>query len=70
MKAKDIRELTDKEIIARIKEDEDMLLKMRFNHAVSSIENPAKLRHTKRTIARLKTILSERQNNIKQQATK
>lgn len=60
MKAKDIRELTDQEIRARIVEDEEMLLKMRFNHAISEIENPAKIRETKRIIARLKTVLSER----------
>lgn len=62
MDAKDIRELTDKEILERIKEETEMLTKMHFNHSVSSIENPAKLRHTKRTIARLNTILTERKN--------
>lgn len=67
MDAKDIRELTDKEIVAKIKEEQELLTKMRFNHAVSAIENPAKIRHTKRTIARLNTILTERNAQNQQQ---
>lgn len=63
MKIKDIREFTDSEIRARIAEDEEMLLKMRFNHAISEIENPSKLRQTKRDIAKMKTVLRERELN-------
>ena len=63
MKIKDIRELTDNEIRARITEDEEMLLKMRFNHAISEIENPSKLRETKRAIAKMNTVLRERELN-------
>lgn len=63
MKIKDIRELTDSEIRARITEDEEMLLKMRFNHAISEIENPSKLRETKRAIAKMNTVLRERELN-------
>jgi large subunit ribosomal protein L29 len=63
MKIKDIRELTDNEIRARIVEDEEMLVKMRFNHAISEIENPSKLRQTKRDIAKMKTVLRERELN-------
>ena len=63
MKIKDIRELTDSEIRARITEDEEMLVKMRFNHAISEIENPSKLRETKRAIAKMNTVLRERELN-------
>lgn len=63
MKLKDIRELTDGEIVARITEDKELLLKMKFNHTISSIENPAKIRLMRRTIARLNTVLAERKNN-------
>jgi len=65
MKNNEIRELTTEEIIARIKDDEEKLLHLRLNHAVSAIEKPSELRHLRRLIARLKTILTERQ---KQQA--
>ena len=63
MKLKDIRELTDGEIVARIKEDKELLLKMKFNHSISAIENPAKIRQMRRTVARLNTILAERKIN-------
>lgn len=61
MKAKEIRDLTTGEIIARIKEEEENLLKLRLNHAVSAIESPSEIRSARRGIARLKTIVRERQ---------
>ena len=60
MKAKEIRDLSLQEIEARLKEEQDQLLRLRLNHAVSSIENPSEIRESRRTIARLKTILAER----------
>lgn len=61
MKAKEIRDLTTGEIIARIKEEEESLLRLRLNHAVSAIESPSEIRSARRGIARLKTIVRERQ---------
>jgi large subunit ribosomal protein L29 len=65
MTASDIRELTVAEIEARIKEDGEMLQRMYFNHAISEIESPAKIRMIKKDIARMHTILRER-NDQKQ----
>jgi large subunit ribosomal protein L29 len=62
MTASEIRELTDAEIEARIKEDGEMLQRMYFNHAISEIESPAKIRMIKKDIARMHTILSERKD--------
>lgn len=61
MKAKEIRDLSQKEIEARLKEEQELLLRLRLNHAVSSIENPSEIREARRMIARLKTILKERE---------
>lgn len=61
MKAKEIRDLTTSEIVARLKEESDKLLRLRLNHAVSAIENPFEIRDTRKTIARLNTILRQRQ---------
>ncbi|MCB0835302.1 MAG: 50S ribosomal protein L29 [Bacteroidetes bacterium] len=61
MKAKEIRDLTTDEIVARLKEERDKLLKLRLNHAVSAIENPSEIQETRKTLARLNTILRERQ---------
>ena len=62
MKASEIRELTTPEIEARLIEDQQLLQKMYFNHAISEIESPAKIRNMKRLIARMTTILREREN--------
>jgi large subunit ribosomal protein L29 len=70
MTAKEIRDLTDEEIVARIKEDQEELLRVRLNHAISSIERPSEIQRLRRTIARLSTILREREleNADKQEA--
>jgi large subunit ribosomal protein L29 len=60
MKSKEIRELTNEEILVRIREEEDTLTRINFNHAISAVENPLKIRTSRKTIARLKTILNER----------
>lgn len=61
MRPKDIRELNDDEIRARIKDEQESLVKVRLNHAVSAVENPSEIREARKTIARLKTILKERE---------
>lgn len=62
MKPTEIRELTTPEIVTRLEEAQTELMKSRINHAVSAIENPASIRKTRREVARLKTILTERNN--------
>jgi len=60
MKAKEMREL-DKEALAnKIEELEGLHLKLRFQKVSGQLENPAKLRTTRRDIARAKTILTEK----------
>jgi large subunit ribosomal protein L29 len=60
MRASEIRDLTTEELQARIKDERDKLLRLRLNHAVSAIENPSDIKSSRRTIARLETILRER----------
>lgn len=60
MKTSEIRELNNKEIEERIDSLETQLIKLKMNHAVSPLDNPMKIKETRRTIARLKTILTER----------
>ncbi|MFN8393342.1 MAG: 50S ribosomal protein L29 [Bacteroidia bacterium] len=67
MKAREIRELTDAEIRARIKEDTELLQKLYFNHAISEIESPAKIRMIRKDIARMNTILTERESQKQNQ---
>lgn len=55
MKYKEIQLLSSKESSDKLREEVDYLVKLRFAHAVSPIENPMKIRATRRVIARLKT---------------
>jgi len=60
MKAKELREL-DKEALAnKIEELEALHMKLRFQKVSGQLENPSKLRTTRREIARAKTILTEK----------
>jgi len=61
MKAKDIRNLTTTEIEKEIKEDKEQLFNLRFQLATGQLEETANIRKVKKTIARLKTIVRERE---------
>ncbi len=61
MKKEDIKELTTDELRLRLEEEKDMYVKMKMNHAVSPIENPMKIRITRRGIATINTELTRRQ---------
>ena len=61
MKASEIRDLTNAEITERIEDEREMLQKMYFNNAISEIESPSKIRTSKRNIAKMLTILKERE---------
>lgn len=63
MKNTEIKELTVKEIEERIENEEVYLVKLKLNHTVSPLDDPLKIRKTKRNIARLKTALANRANN-------
>ncbi|MBM3403589.1 MAG: 50S ribosomal protein L29 [Bacteroidetes bacterium] len=61
MEQKVIRELSLKELLERLEEEKKQLVKMRLNHAVSSLENPKKIQTYRKTIARMETELRRRQ---------
>ena len=66
MKSSEIRELTTKEIEERIESEEGHLTQLKLNHAVSPLDNPMKIRETKKNIARLKTEHSKRAKEQKE----
>ena len=63
MKTSEIKELTNNEIVERIQIEQENLVRLRLNHAVSPLDNPTKIKTAKTTIARLKTVLRERELN-------
>lgn len=63
MKANEIRNLTTTEIEAKINELKDELFNLRFQLATGQLENTGRIREVRKGIARMKTIISERENN-------
>ena len=61
MKSSEIKELTIKELEERLESEENLMVRMRMNHAVSPLDNPNKIVETRRNIARLKTEMRARQ---------
>lgn len=61
MKAKEIRDLSAGEIESRIAEEREQLHQLSFQHAIAQLQNPMVLREKRRLIARLSTILEEKQ---------
>jgi large subunit ribosomal protein L29 len=60
MKTAEIRELSVKEIEERIDAEKNELVRMKLNHAVSPLDNPLKIKHARKNIARMMTILRQR----------
>ncbi len=65
MKTSEIKELTNKEIVERLQVEKENLVRLKLNHAVSPLDNPMKIKKSKQGIARLNTILHERELNDK-----
>ena len=61
MKIHEIKEMKTEEIIQRIKDEEKNLVDLRFSHQLKQLTNTSKLKNVKRDIARLKTVLQERE---------
>ena len=60
MKASEIRELSVEELEERILHLSEELFNLRFQHATGQLENPMRLRETKRDIAKVKTCCAKK----------
>ena len=63
MKVKEIRELSTEEINKKLVETKQELFNLRFQQATGSIEKPSRIRDLRHTVARMKTVLKERETN-------
>ena len=62
MKIQDIRDLSTQELEDKVKDLKEELFNLRFQQATGQLENTARLKTVKKTIARIKTVLTEREN--------
>ncbi len=60
MKTKDIRSMTQEELEQKLTESKDKLFKQKLQKSLGQADNPYKMKETRRVIARINTILSEK----------
>lgn len=65
MRTKELHELTVDELNTKLKELKEELFNLRFRHAIGQLENPASLNTCKKDIAKVKTILRQREIEAK-----
>ena len=65
MKASELKELTVKELEERIDTEKGLLQKQKLNHVVSPLDNPMKIRESRKNIARMLTVLSQKKKENK-----
>ena len=60
MKNSEITGLSQEELVARIAEEKENLVKLKFAHTISAIEDPSRITKVRRNIAQLNTELTKR----------
>ena len=62
MTMKEIRELSPAELNVKLKDLKSELMNLRFQHAVNQLENPQKMVEVRKSIARVLTVLKEKES--------
>ena len=60
MKSAEIKDIATKDLVERIETEKAQLAKLKVQHAVSPVENPSTIKKSRRDIARMLTILRQR----------
>jgi len=61
VKNSELKSLTLEELRQKLDAEKESLTKLKFAHAISPIENPMKIKETKKLIARIRTILKQKE---------
>jgi large subunit ribosomal protein L29 len=61
VKNNEIRNLSNEEILAKIEEYKEELFNLRLSQATGNLEKPSRIRELRKLVARMKTILRERE---------
>lgn len=64
MKNSELKTLSFEELKQRLLSEKEILQKQKFAHTISPIENPMKIKETKKTIARILTILNTKKQEV------
>ena len=63
MKGKDLNELTKEELLKKKKDTKEELFNLRFQHSTGQLENTARLKLLKKDVAKIETILRQKELN-------
>ena len=63
MTNKELRDMTNEELLTKIEEYKEELFNLRFSQATGNLEKPSRIRELRKLVARMKTILRERELN-------
>lgn len=63
MKAQELRQLSSEQLDSKLKELKHELFNLRFQHAINQLDNPHKISEIKHDIARVMTVLREKNAN-------
>lgn len=61
MKIKELRELSSEDLLKKIDECKEELFNLRFSQATGNLEKPARINELRKQVARMKTIIRERE---------
>jgi large subunit ribosomal protein L29 len=64
VRAREVRELSDEELVKRLAQSREELFNLRFQAVTGALENTARLKLAKRDIARIMTVQAERTNKL------
>lgn len=63
MKAREVKELATKELQERLEAEIDNMAKVKINHSISPLDNPSQIKEIRKSVARIKTELRQREIN-------
>ena len=70
MKTSELIDLPEKELIEKLDNEKDYLVKLKLNHAISPLDNPLKIKETRRNIAKILTEMHRRNSESGTQTEK
>ncbi len=70
MKTSELVDLPEKELVEKLDNEKDYIMRLKLNHAISPLDNPLKIKETRRNIAKILTELNRRKKETGTQTEK
>ena len=70
MKSSELLDLPEKELVEKLDNEKDYLVRLKLNHAISPLDNPLKIKDTRRNIAKILTEMNRRSKDAVAQTEK